>query len=70
MSNDWVTVNWTPEKLSEFKDEYAKHQRDHMGTFSFDGHTFVVGYAKYLIEHMERNFGETQDEEANEEASE
>ena len=70
MSNQWATVSWTPEKLGEFKDEYAKHQRDHMATFTFDDHKFVVGYAKYLIEHLERNFGETQDEEANERPSE
>ena len=58
MSDTTVTVNWDRDKLSRFERAY----RDYMnqkgasrdGTFQFDGHEFVAGYAKYLIEFLER----------------
>lgn len=47
--------NWTPEKLAAFKrdcEDAAKRKREH---FKFDGHTFYVEYAKYLIEYLEQD---------------
>jgi hypothetical protein len=63
---DDAIITWTPEKLSEFKDEYAKHQRDPTGTFKFEDHNFVVGYARYLIQHIERKFAGSNEDDRQE----
>jgi hypothetical protein len=42
--------------MLRFKAEYERQQGLGKGfgdTFGFDGHTFVMGYAKYLIEFLE-----------------
>lgn len=50
-------IEWTRPKLREFKrafEEARDAQRDPTDdTFEFDGHLFVLGYAKYLIEYLE-----------------
>lgn len=60
MSEERVIINWTVPMLRRFKEEYAKQQaggKDKHATFKFDGHEFVMGYAKYLIEYLELRFG-------------
>lgn len=47
-----TTINWTRPKLEQFRAEYSKHP-DRDATFMFEGHEFLVGYAKYLIEYLE-----------------
>lgn len=51
-----IAYNWTPEKLARFKEAYAAADRRSRDAFKFDGHTFYTGYAKYLIEYLERDF--------------
>lgn len=49
-------INWTRPMLERFKVAYAeaaKAGKD--AVFNFDGHDFVVGYAKYLIEYLDGN---------------
>lgn len=48
--------NWTPEKLVEFKKQCEAADKRRSETLKFDGHTFYVGYAKYLIEYLEHEF--------------
>lgn len=50
-----VMINWTRPMLERFKKAYSaaleKGGKD--STFVFDGHEFLVSYAKYLIEYLE-----------------
>jgi hypothetical protein len=50
-------INWTPEKLAQFKKAYQLHA-DPKATFVFEDKEFVVAYAKYLIEYLEGQFNE------------
>jgi hypothetical protein len=47
------TINWDRPMLERFKLAYAQHENKHGDTFMFEGHEFVIGYAKYLIEFLE-----------------
>lgn len=47
-------VIFTEEKLKRFKKRYAEAVKKKEGSFTFDGHGYVTGYAKYLIEYLER----------------
>jgi hypothetical protein len=47
------TITWTPEKLAAFKLVAKVGERKNSETFLFEGHEFLVGYAKYLIEYLE-----------------
>lgn len=49
-------INWTPEKLARFKRHHANALEGGKVTFIFDDHGFLVGYAKYLIEHLDSKF--------------
>lgn len=46
-------IAWTRPMLQRFKKAYQACQGDR---FMFDGHEFVKGYAKYLIEYLEMQF--------------
>jgi hypothetical protein len=46
-------MHWTPEMLRRFKIAYAKALEESVETFPFQGHDFVPGYAKFLIEYLE-----------------
>lgn len=64
MDGDPVMVNFTPDKLRRLKIEYRKALEGGLGRdefFEFEGHTYVVGYAKYLIEYLEMRFGKRKD---------
>lgn len=39
--------------LNRFKIAYEKAGKEKLDQFVFDGNTYVVGYAKYLIQYLE-----------------
>ena len=43
-------ISWTPGKLALFKKAFSKAVNEEKEVFSFEGHDFLVAYAKYLIE--------------------
>ena len=51
-----VTVDWTPEMLERFKEEYKKHEDDPKAIFTFEGNRYMVRYSMYLIPHLEDVF--------------
>jgi len=53
-----INIAWTHPMLERFKAAYAQAclNKDRTDTFYFDGHEFVIGYAKYLIEYLEGEF--------------
>lgn len=46
-------ISWDVDKLKRFKRAYARALEDKLEVFAFEGHDFVPGYAKYLIEYLE-----------------
>lgn len=50
-------INFTLEKLSNFKKYYNAAIKEHKESFIFEEHEFLVSYAKYLIEYLETIFG-------------
>lgn len=48
-------INFTEASAKDFKKAYLKAVKDEAESFVWDGKTFVVGYAKYLLEHLETN---------------
>ena len=50
MSEEDPVITWTRPMLERFKKALAKANGKN---FTFDGHEFVSGYAKYLIDYLE-----------------
>ena len=49
------TVSWTRPMLERFKKAYEKSTKtEGADVFMFEGNEFVEGFAKYLIEHLDR----------------
>jgi len=48
---DTYGVTFTPEKLKALREELAKHKSDD-DVFEFEGHQFLVAYARYLAEYL------------------
>lgn len=48
-----ITINFTKNKLIQFKKEYQKAIENKNESFIFNGNEFLVSYAKYLIEYLE-----------------
>jgi hypothetical protein len=48
-----TTVTWDKPMLEKFKKVYAKAVRSEAQEFSFQGQTYLVAYAKYMIEYLE-----------------
>ena len=46
------TIVWTNKSLARFEKAYNQAVKDGVDVFEFDAHDFVVGYVKYLIEHL------------------
>lgn len=44
---------WTRPMLTRFRTAYQAARATQADTFEFEGHAFVVGYAKYLIEYLD-----------------
>ena len=51
-----VTIAWNQPMLRRFKKVYAAHKADRNAVFTFEGHQYLVSYAKYLIEFLEGQF--------------
>lgn len=47
------TLAWTREMLNRFIPAYARAVAEGFDTFPFEGHTFLVSYAEYLIEFLD-----------------
>lgn len=60
MAGERKMITWTPAMAKRLKTAYAEacKTKTKDETFMFDGHEFVLGYAKYLIEYLEMQFGE------------
>ena len=52
-NNQGNAINWTRPLLERFKKAYKEANDRNAETFVFDGHGFLVGYAKYLIEFLD-----------------
>jgi hypothetical protein len=50
------SINFTPDMLARLKRTYKAAEAVQADTFIFEGRTFVLGYAKYLIEYLEEVF--------------
>lgn len=51
-------VEYTPEKRDRLRKAYDKARSYGHGTFSFDGHTYLTDYAKYLLEYLDDQFAD------------
>lgn len=49
-------INWTRQMLNRFECAYKEAVRTGKPQFVFDNNTFVVAYAKYLIEYLKGQF--------------
>ena len=47
-----LTIRWTEEKLGQFQEAYDEAVKAEVKEFKFEGRTFLVSYAKYLIEYV------------------
>ena len=55
MPEDQRTIQWDRLMLNRFKEAYALHaEGDPKATFTFEGNVYVIGFAKYLIEYLEK----------------
>lgn len=50
---DLANITWTRPMLTRFRAAYQEARAAQADTFEFEGHAFVVGYAKYLIEYLD-----------------
>lgn len=57
MADEQKMISWTKPMLERFRKAYQKAVADNADTFMFDGNEFVVGYAKYLIQYLDNQFG-------------
>jgi hypothetical protein len=55
---DNPTIHWTPEKLKWFRKAYDEAEARGAKEFIWDGHEFVLGYAKYLISFLEEKLND------------
>lgn len=53
---DRPVVEWTEGKLREFKTVYLTAYDAGYEEFMFEGHLYVSGYAKYLIQYLDNYF--------------
>lgn len=56
MPDDKKTVSFDRAKLVRFKAAYKETCEKKLEEFTFEGDTYFVGYAKYLIEYLEGQF--------------
>jgi hypothetical protein len=49
-------ITWTQPMRARFKLAYRQAVNTKAETFLFDGNEFVVGYAKYLIQYLDKLF--------------
>lgn len=46
-------IHWNRAMLKRFKAAYALANIERKDVFKFDGHDFLVSYARYLIEYLD-----------------
>ena len=51
-------LEFSRKRFERFKVAYEKAVADKLEQFTFDGHAFVTGFAKYVIEYLTQNFKE------------
>jgi len=51
-------IEWTREKMLRFEAAYREALNARAHTFVFEGHTFLVTYARYLLEYLKTMLGE------------
>lgn len=49
-------IEFTKDKFEQFKVAYNKAVEEGVKSFFFDGHEFLVSYAKYLIEYLSSSY--------------
>jgi hypothetical protein len=47
-------MKFTLENIKELRAEYNKALKTQTIEFEFKGHTLLIGYAKYLLEYLEK----------------
>lgn len=60
MGNQPGFLNFTYDKALELRDAYNRARDGGSGyreTFTFEGNSFVLGYAYYLLEHLANTWG-------------
>ena len=59
MAEDRKMITWTPKEAGRFKAQYLEEVKIKTkdDTFLFNGDVYVLGYAKYLIEYLEMQWG-------------
>lgn len=50
-------ITWNRQKLHTLIAKYAWAMATKQDSFMFEGHEVLTGYAKYLIEYLERELG-------------
>jgi hypothetical protein len=51
-----TTIEWTSEKLERFR-KLIHSQTRLDAIVTFEGHEFLVGYGRYLIQYLDMKFG-------------
>lgn len=49
-------IEFDQDKFTKFKEDYNKAVEEGVNSFFFDGHEFLVSYAKYLLEYLSNNY--------------
>lgn len=50
------TLTFTKDRLTRLKDECPKAKEASLEEFNFDEYDLLVGYAYYLIRHLDKHF--------------
>ena len=50
------TLTFSKARLARPKDEYTKAKEAGSDKFNFNGYDLLIGYAFYLIEHLDNHF--------------
>ena len=48
------SIAWDRPKLTRLKHAIAKAKRNRLEVFTFEDHEYLVAYAKYLIDYLDR----------------
>jgi hypothetical protein len=53
---EYNQVSFTQESLERFKQKFNETKKTNEHYFFFEENEYFIGYAKYLIEHLENQF--------------
>ena len=54
--NERTTITWTPAKYKRLRADYEQAVADNELVMTFEGHSLMTGYAKYLLEYLSNQF--------------